>query len=79
MWKKKYNNKKAVDKSKCKIVMQDIDKGGLKMVDMKILQNALYLNWVSTLMGSRSDKPQWKTRLNLIYSRKKLRNFQHTL
>ena len=59
--------------------MQDIDKGAIKMVDMKILQNALYLNWMSTLMGSKSDKPQWKTRLNLIFSRKKLRHFQHTL
>jgi len=45
-------------KEKRKILMQDIDKGGLKMVDMKILQNALYLNWVSTLMGCKSDKPQ---------------------
>ena len=41
MWKKKYNNKKAVDKSKCKI--------------------------------------QWKTLLNLIFSRKRLRHFEHTL
>ena len=55
--------------------MQDIDKGGLKMVDMKILQNELYLNWMSTLMGSKSDKPQWKTLPNLIFSRKKLRHF----
>ena len=62
-------------KEKRKILMQNSDKGGLKMVDMKILQNALYLNWVSTLMGSKSDKPQWKTRLNLIFSRKNLRHF----
>ena len=41
MWKKKYNSKKAVDKSKCKI--------------------------------------QWKTLLNLIFSRKRLRHFEHTL
>ncbi len=75
MWKKKYNNQKADDKEKRKILMQNSDKGGLKMVDMKILQNALYLNWVSTLMGSKSDKPQWKTRLNLIFSRKNLRHF----
>ena len=49
------------------------------MVDMKILQNALYLNWVSTLMGSKSEKPHRKKLLNLIFSRKKLRHFQHTL
>ncbi len=42
--------------------MQDIDEGGLKMVDMKILQNSSYLNWVSKLMGSKSDKPQCKKR-----------------
>ena len=59
--------------------MQGMDKGGLNMVDMKILQNALYLNWVPTLMGSKSDKPQWKTHQNLLFSRKKLRHFQHTL
>ena len=70
---------KLLTKVKRKIIVQDIDKGGLKMVDMKILQNALYLNYVSTLMGSKSDKPQWKTRLNLIFSRKQLRHFQHTL
>jgi len=75
MWKKKYNNQKADDKEKRKILMQNSDEEGLKMVDMKILQNALYLNWVSTLMGSKSDKPQWKTRLNLIFSRKNLRHF----
>ena len=67
-------------KVKRKILMQDIDKGTLQMVDMKILQkNALCLNWVSTLMGSKSDKPQWKTLLNLIFTRKKLRHFEHTL
>ena len=66
---------KLLTKVKRKIIVQDIDKGGLKMVDMKILQNALYLNYVSTLMGSKSDKPQSKTLLNLIFSRKKLRHF----
>ena len=68
---KKKKKKELLTKVKRKILMQNIDR--------KFSKNALYLNWVSTLMGSKSDKPQWKTHLNLLFSRKKIRHFQHTL
>jgi len=48
--------------------MQDIDKGGLKMVDMKTLQNAVYLSWVPKLMAENINKPHWKTLSTLIFS-----------
>ena len=47
--------------------MQDTDKGGLKMVDMKTLQNALYFSWVPKLMAENIDKPHWKTLPTLIF------------
>ena len=47
IWKKKKNsNKKAFEKVKPKVLMQDYDKGELKMTGMKILQSALYLSWI---------------------------------
>ena len=49
--------------------MQDIDEGGLKMVDMKSHQNALYLSWVPKLMASNIDKPHLKTLPTLFFSK----------
>ena len=67
--KRKYNNKKAFQKVKRKVLTQDIDKGGLKMVDMKSYQNALYLSWVPKLMASNIDNPYWKTLPTLFFSK----------
>jgi len=46
IWKKKHNNKKAFQKMKRKVLMQD-------MVDTKALQNAFYLSWVAKLRKAR--------------------------
>ena len=54
----KNSNKKAFEKVKRKVLMQDYDKGGLKMIDMKILQRALYLSWIPKLITKSTDK--WK-------------------
>ena len=55
-WKNKYNNKKTSEKVKCKILTQDIDKGGLKMTDMKTLQEALYLAWIPKLVNKQEEQ-----------------------
>ena len=58
IWEKKNSNKKAFEKVKRKVLMQDYDKGGLKMIGMKILQSALYLSWIPKLITKSTDK--WK-------------------
>ena len=58
LWKKKNSNKKAFLKVKSKVLMQDYDKGGLKMIGTKILQSALYLSWIPKLITKSTDK--WK-------------------
>lgn len=62
IWKKKYDNKKAFEKMKRKVLMQN-------MVDMKALQIVLYLSWVPKLMESEIDKPHWKTLPVFIFSK----------
>ena len=44
LWKKKYNNKKAFEKGKQKVLAQEIKKGGFGMIDIKLLQEALTLD-----------------------------------
>ena len=66
IWKKKNSNKKAFEKVKRKVLMQDYDKGGLKMIDMKILQSALYLSWIPKLITKSTDK--WKVFPKIYYS-----------
>ena len=46
--------------------MQDYDKGGLKMIDMNILQSALYLSWIPKLITKSTDK--WKVFTKIFYS-----------
>ena len=56
IWKEKNSNKKAFEKVKRKVLMQDYDKDGLKMIDMKILQSALYLSLIPKLITKSTDK-----------------------
>ena len=42
IWKKRTNSKKAFGKVKRKVLVQDFEKGGLNMIDMKTPQEALY-------------------------------------
>ena len=59
VWKKKYNNKKAFEKVKRKALMLDTSKGGLNMLDIKLLQEALLLTWVPKLIDD-TVKGMWK-------------------
>ena len=56
LWKRKYNNKKAFEKVKRRVIAQGVEKGGLGMIDMKLLQEALYLGWVPKLINKSTDK-----------------------
>ena len=69
IWKKKYNNKKAFEKIKRKILTQDFDKGGLKMLDMKTLQEALYLTWVPKLVNRQEKQNTWKAYPLAVFSK----------
>ena len=69
LWKKKHNNKKAFEKVKRKVLAQEIEKGGLGMIDMKLLQEALYLGWVPRLLDKSTDKQTWKTYPISIYTK----------
>ena len=67
LWKRKYN-KKAFEKVQRRVLAQDIEKGGLGMIDMKLIQEALYLGWIPKLINKSTDKETWKTDPTLIYS-----------
>ena len=61
IWKKKYNNKKAFEKVKRKVLCQDTSKGGLKMIDMNTLQQSLYLSWIPKIIFRRHLSTQLET------------------
>lgn len=80
IWKRKYDNKKAFQKVKCKVLTKDIDKRGLKMVDMKSHQNAL-LELGAKINGKQHRQTQLENTSNSVFLqiRKRLRHFQYTL
>ena len=68
IWKKRYNNKKSFEKVKRKVLIQDIEKGGLNMVDMKTCQESLYLTWVPKLFKD-TQQETWKAYPIYIFSK----------
>ena len=66
IWKKKTSNRKAFEKVKRKVLTQEYEKGGLKMIDMKTLQDALYLSWTSKLSAKTSEN--WTIFPKMYYS-----------
>ena len=67
LWKSKYNNKKAFEKVKRKVVSQNIHEGGLNMLDMRTFQEALYLTWIPKLIVGKGDS-KWKVFPSLFLS-----------
>lgn len=57
--KRKYNNKKIFENLNRREA-QDIKKGGLGTIDMTLLQEALYLGWVSKLTNSQQTNTHGK-------------------
>ena len=70
IWKKKHNNKKAFEKVKRKILTQDINRGELKTIDIKTLQQTLYLSWIPKLIEkSNENNPSWKAYPDYLFSK----------
>ena len=64
LWKKKFNNKKAFEKVKRKVIESSIEEGGLGMFNMVHLQKCMYVQWVSKLFSATDDDswawiPRW--------------------
>ena len=74
LWKKKYNNKKAFEKVKCKVVEAGYGQGGLEMINIVEFQKCLYLQWMGKLWAT-DNKDNWsvlpKWNLNKIANREK--------
>jgi exonuclease III len=62
-WKKRFNNKKAFEKIKRRVLQSDYSKGGLRMVDMTKLQTYYYLQWAGKYDTSENKNwtliPSW--------------------
>ena len=58
LWKKRYNNKRAFEKVKRKVMFNDLDSGGLKMVNLLIFQDAILLRWAEALLSEGHQS--WK-------------------
>ena len=67
IWKKKYSNQKAFEKVKRKIMTQDYDKGGLKMIDMITFQKSLLLAWIPKIVNEDFIS-LWKAIPSTIYN-----------
>ena len=52
---KKHDNKKAVEKVKREVMWEDIENGGLSMVNIFRFQNAVLLNWAEALLKNGSN------------------------
>ena len=55
LWQRRFNNRKAFEKIKRGVLQQDYDIGGLKMVDMRLLQQCYYLQWAGKLYKSKGE------------------------
>lgn len=58
IWKKRMTNRKAFEKVKRVILSADYECGGLKMIDICVLQQALLLSWVKKLYYG--EQARWK-------------------
>lgn len=67
LWKKRENNKKAFEKVKRVVMCNDIEFGGLKMIDLKQMQLSFMLQWAVQLKtGGVSEK--WKAIPRVLFS-----------
>ena len=50
LWKKRYNNKRAFEKIKRKVMYNPTEEGGLKILNIEAIQSAAYLHWAEKLL-----------------------------
>ena len=58
LWRKKNCNKKAFEKIKRRVMINEYSKGGLKMIDMKLLQQSFQCEWLIKLSDA-SHECKW--------------------
>ena len=64
LWRKKDCNKKTFEKVKRCVVTSEIDKGGIKMIDIKLVQQSFLCEWLQKLVcAPDSCKWSWIPRL----------------
>ena len=68
LWRKKDCNKRAFEKVKRVVVNADIDRGGIKMIDIKTMQESFLCMWISNILKQTSlDKWTWVPKKHLQY------------
>ena len=60
IWRKKYSNKKIIEKVKRKVMLNDYKFGGLNMIDAQAMQKSFLINWIKKLV-TNNDRADWKT------------------
>jgi len=65
IWKKRFSNTKAFEKVKRKIICQDVDKGGLNMIDVRDFQTSFVLGWIPKLL--QQNEEVWKSYPNKYF------------
>ena len=58
LWKRRFNNKRAYEKVKRKVMSNEYDDGGLRMIDIYRSQNSILINWVNALLSPSVES--WK-------------------
>ena len=59
LWRKRDCNRKAYEKVKRVVMINNVELGGLRMVDMRFLQQSFQLEWIAKLYKSNSDDLKW--------------------
>ena len=67
IWKKRTNNKKAFEKIKRNVICADYEDGGIKMIDLRVMQTSFLLQWVPRLFLSDASM-YWKNIAKSILS-----------
>ena len=66
LWKRRFSNKRAYEKIKRKVLTNEYEHGGLRMVDVHRFQKSVLLNWVDQLLSKNSEP--WKGLASEYYS-----------
>ena len=55
LWQRKYSNRKAFEKVRRKVMENNYQEGGLKMINMNVFQTCFYLQWLGRLYKSEDE------------------------
>ena len=68
LWRKKDWNRKAFEKVKRTVVCNDIENGGLRMIDVRQMQLSFLLHWAGRLCQAQSNE-KWSWAPKTLFSR----------